>query len=541
MIVTDLPAQRDGVETRVVVEHLISRTARAGHLVDERRVPVKRQIVQDRFAARPAARAAAVTRGAKPAFNVVVGLLILIAIALPLQAAARSAPASFADLAEKLLPAVVNISTSQVSRERGRRGPEIPRFPPGSPFEEFFRDFFEQNRPDAPPRRTTALGSGFIVDPGGYIVTNNHVISEADDITVIFQDDTKLKAEVVGRDAKTDLALLKVDTDKPLPFVEWGDSSVVRVGDWVIAIGNPFGLGGTVTAGIISATARNINSGPYDDYLQTDASINRGNSGGPLFNLKGEVIGVTTSILSPSGGSIGLGFAAPSSLAKTVIGQLREFGRARRGWLGVRIQTVTDEIAESLGLEDPGGALVAGVMDDGPAKEAGIEAGDVILSFDDKKVEDMRRLPRIVADTPIDKVVDVVIWRKGEEVTLKVKVDELKEETVAKASGAPAAGEEGAIEMLGLTLSGITAALRQRFNLDEEVTGVLITHVSDDSTAKEKGIRAGEIIREISQDKVETPADVKSMVEKARSAKRKSVLLLIERENDQRFVVLPIS
>ena len=503
---------------------------------------MKRQIVTDRFAALFTACAAPVTRGVKPAVAMVMGLLILIAIALPSQAEARPAPESFANLAEKLLPAVVNISTSQASRERSQRGPEFPRIPPGSPLEEFFRDFLERNRPDAPPRRTTALGSGFIIDSGGYIVTNNHVINEADDITVILQDETNLKAEVVGRDAKTDLALLKVESDRPLPYVKWGDSSTARVGDWVIAIGNPFGLGGTVTAGIISATARNINSGPYDDYLQTDASINRGNSGGPLFNLKGEVIGVTTAIFSPSGGSIGLGFAAPSSLAKTVIGQLREFGRTRRGWLGVRIQTVTDEIAESLGLEDASGVLVAGVMDDGPAKKAGIEAGDVILTFDNKKIKDRRRLPRVVADTPIDKVVDVVVWRKGEEVTFKIKIGELKEEILAKAGGGtPATGEEGAVKMLGLTLSGITSELRERFKLDKEVTGVLITHVSDGSAAKKKGIRAGEVIREVSQDKVETPDDVKSVVEKARSAKRRSVLLLIEREQDQRFVVLPIS
>ena len=469
------------------------------------------------------------------------GLLAFIIMVPPFEAQAKVAPESFADLAERLLPAVVNISSTQVTRERSQRGPEIPQFPPGSPFEDWFREFLERNRPESTPRRVSSLGSGFIIDPAGYIVTNNHVIEEADEITVILQDDTNLKATIVGRDKKTDLALLKVETDKPLTAVEWGDSNKSRVGDWVVAIGNPFGLGGTVTAGIISARARDINSGPYDDYLQTDASINRGNSGGPMFNLEGKVIGVNTAIFSPSGGSVGIGFAVPSALAKTVVDQLRKHGRTRRGWLGVRIQTVTEEIAESLGLDKTRGALVAGVSDGGPAKNSGIEAGDVILRFDDKEVSDMRKLPRIVAETPIDKTVEVELWRKGEKKVIDVTIGELKEEITVKAEVQGKDSGQGTVSMLGLTLSAITPKLRERFKLDDETKGIIVTRVKNDSVAKKKGIRKGDIILEVSQDKVETPGDVKSVVEKARSANRKSVLLLIERQNDQRFVVLPIA
>ncbi|MCH8091758.1 MAG: DegQ family serine endoprotease [Proteobacteria bacterium] len=504
--------------------------------MNDRRFPVTQSLI---ISPLPVLRAPRI-RGGGPLVWCAAGLLAFIIMVPLFEARAQAAPESFADLAERLLPAVVNISSTQVSRERSQRGPEIPQFPPGSPFEDWFRDFLERNRPESTPRRVNSLGSGFIIDPSGYIVTNNHVIEEADEITVILQDDTNLKATIVGRDKKTDLALLKVETDKPLTAVEWGDSNKSRVGDWVVAIGNPFGLGGTVTAGIISARARDINSGPYDDYLQTDASINRGNSGGPMFNIEGEVIGVNTAIFSPSGGSVGIGFAIPSALAKTVIDQLRKHGRTRRGWLGVRIQTVTEEIAESLGLEKARGALVAGVTDGGPAKESGIEAGDVILRFDDKEVSGMRKLPRIVAETPIDKAVEVVLWRKGEKKVIDVTIGELKEDVALKAGEDKDSGQ-GTVSMLGLTLSVITPKLRERFKLDDETKGIIVTRVKNGSVAKKKGIRKGDVILEVSQDKVETPGDVKSMVEKARSAKRKSVLLLIERQNDQRFVVLPIA
>ncbi len=321
-------------------------------------------------------------------------------------AIARPAPDSFADLAAKLLPAVVNISST--TEVKTASGPDMPMFPPGSPFEQFFKDFMNRHRPGGgggsdqqpPPdeRRMQSLGSGFIIDASGLVVTNNHVIEGADEITVTLQDNTSLKATVVGRDTAGDIALLKVHSDKPLPALQFGDSTAMRIGDWVLAIGNPFGLGGTVTAGIVSARGRDIHEGPYDDFIQTDAPINRGNSGGPLFNMDGQVIGINTAIYSPSGGSIGIGFAIPANMAKMDVDQLRQFGHPRRGWLGVRIQEVTPDIAESLGLHPSSGAMVAGVNPNGPADKAHLRNGDVILQFNNQDVKDMRALPRIVAD-----------------------------------------------------------------------------------------------------------------------------------------------
>ena len=293
-------------------------------------------------------------------------VLALALVAVSGAAHAKTAPDSFADLAEKLLPSVVNISTTQVIE--GRPGMELPKLPPGSPFEDFFKEFFDRNQPQHRSRRATSMGSGFVISADGYVITNNHVIQDADEITVILHDDTRLKAELVGRDAKTDLAVLKVKPKGKLKAVKFGDSDAARVGDWILAIGNPFGLGGTVTAGIISARGRDINAGPYDDFFQTDASINRGNSGGPMFNLKGRVIGINTAIFSPSGGSVGIGFAIPASVASPVIKQLIKHGQVRRGWLGVHIQAVTDEIAETLGLKKASGALVASIIPDGPAE-----------------------------------------------------------------------------------------------------------------------------------------------------------------------------
>ena len=349
-------------------------------------------------------------------------------------ATAHPAPDSFADLAQSLLPAVVNVSSSMAAKASAD-APEMPVFPPGSPFEQFFKDFMNRHHggnggnggggddngdngdddpgqgpdmaPDQPsghPHRMQSLGSGFIIDPEGYVVTNNHVIEGADEITVTLQDNTTLKATLVGHDDRTDLALLKVQSDKPLPAVKFGDSDAARVGDWVLAIGNPFGLGGSVTAGIVSARGRDIQQGPYDDFIQTDAAINKGNSGGPLFNMAGDVIGINTAILSPSGGSIGLGFAIPSGEARVVVDQLRQYHRARRGWLGVRIQQVTPDIAETLGLHGSDGALVAGVNTGGPADRAHLQNGDVILTFNGQKLHEMRTLPRVVAETPIDRL-----------------------------------------------------------------------------------------------------------------------------------------
>jgi serine protease Do len=479
-----------------------------------------------------------------------------LAIVLPLAFAAappafaRSAPDSFADLAEKLLPAVVNVSTTQTikSTEHKGKGPDVPQFPPGSPFEEFFKDFMERqqrgDRPDAPPRRATSLGSGFIIDPAGYVVTNNHVVAEADEINITLHDDTTFKATLVGRDIKTDLALLKVESKKPLTAVAWGDSDQTRVGDWVLAIGNPFGLGGSVTAGILSARGRDIQSGAYDDYLQTDASINRGNSGGPMFNTVGEVIGINTAIYSPTGGSVGIGFAIPASLAKPVIDQLKKYGKVRRGWLGVRIQSVTDELAESLGLDKPRGALVSSASEGGPAAKAKIEPGDVILRFDGKEITEMRRLPRIVAETPIDKPVEVVVWRKKKEVPLKVQVGELVEtDQVASAAPGPSgppSGAAGSVTELGLQLSAVSQPLREKYGLADDAQGVVVTDVSGASPAGEKGVKPGDIIVEVGQEEVKTPADVTAKIKAARDAKRKSVLLLIDQKGDLRFVAVRI-
>ncbi|WP_439817991.1 DegQ family serine endoprotease [Zavarzinia sp. CC-PAN008] len=459
--------------------------------------------------------------------------------------AATSGPPSFADLAERLIPSVVNVSTTQMVNGAAGQEEEVPmpQFPPGSPFEDFFKDFFDRQRRggDQAQRRVTSLGSGFVIDAAaGLIVTNNHVIADAEEITVTFHDGTKLTAELKGHDPKTDLALLKVTPTKPLVGVEWGDSDRGRVGDWVLAIGNPFGLGGSVTAGIISARNRDINAGPYDDFIQTDASINRGNSGGPMFNAEGKVIGINTAIFSPTGGSVGIGFAIPSSIARQVVAQLAEFGETRRGWLGVRIQSVTDEIAESLGLDGARGALVAGISEEGPAVAAGIEAGDVILTFDNKPIEDMRSLPRIVAETPIGKTVDVKIWRGGKEQTVQVQVgqlDETEEEAAAAAQETPAAPARG-LEVLGMTLAGLTPELRTKFEVAEDVKGVVVTEVKPDSAAAEKGIRAGDVIVEVAQKEVGVPADVGAKIDEVQKGDRKSVLLLLNRAGDLRFVAL---
>ncbi len=477
----------------------------------------------------------------KPSILVPAVFAFLTLVIFAATAQARSAPESFADLAERLLPSVVNISTTQTV-EAGK-APELPQLPPGSPFEDFFKEFFDRNGPQQRSRRATSLGSGFIISEDGYVVTNNHVIQDADEITVILSDDKRLTAELVGRDPKTDLAVLKVTSDIPLQPVKFGDSNLSRVGDWVVAIGNPFGLGGTVTAGIISARGRDINSGPYDDYLQTDASINRGNSGGPMFNLDGEVIGVNTAIYSPSGGSVGIGFAIPSGTVAPVIRQLRKFGQVKRGWLGVHIQQVTDEIAESLGLEEPEGALVASVIEDGPAAKSKIKAGDVILTFNGKRVSEMRLLPKIVADTEVEKAVKVEIWRGGKMVTLDVKVGELEDEVQTASTGSSkgsAKKGESYIDDLGLTLSSATDALREKFKLEDKAKGVVITKVDDDGPAAEKGIRAGDLIVEIGQEEVSSPKQITTKIKEAKKQGRKSVLLLVEGQSGLRFVAIRI-
>ena len=462
---------------------------------------------------------------------------------------ARPAPDSFADLAERLLPSVVNIATSQMVADR--QGPDF-QFPPGSPFEDLFRDFMDRNGqggeqgPSPQKRRATALGSGFIISADGYIVTNNHVIDGADEISVRLHDGDTLDAKLIGRDPKTDVALLKVEPKEDLPFVKWGSSDDARIGDWAMAIGNPFGLGGTVTAGIVSARNRNINQGPYDDFIQTDASINRGNSGGPLFNLEGDVIGINSAIYSPSGGSVGIGFAIPSAIAQSVVDQLKEYGRTRRGWLGVHIQTVTDDIADSVGLDESTGAMVAGVSDEGPAKEAGIKQGDVILTFDGKEVESMRRLPRIVADTKIGKDVDVVIWRDGKKQTVQVELGELEEDVVA--ANAPASDDtespaiaEASVDALGIKIANVNDELRTRYNLAEGTEGVIVTDVSSDSFAAEKGVRPGDIIIEASHSSVSNVEDVMDAVKSAVDDEKRTILMLIETSAGARYFGLTLN
>ncbi len=465
----------------------------------------------------------------------------------PLAAVAQShGPEGIADVAEKVIDAVVNISTSQTVEARGA----MPQMPPGSQqFEEFFEEFFKNKRggdnQNRAPRRVSSLGSGFVIDASGIVVTNNHVISDADEVNVIFNDGTRLKAEVIGHDQKTDIALLRVKPDKPLKAVQFGDSDKLRLGEWVVAIGNPFSLGGTVTAGIVSARNRDINSGPYDNYIQTDAAINRGNSGGPLFNLNGEVVGVNTAIISPSGGSIGIGFAVPSKTAVAVIDQLRQFGETRRGWLGVRIQQVTDEIADGLNIKPAKGALVAGVEEKGPAKPAGIEPGDVIVKFDGKDVKDMKDLPRIVADTPVGKDVEVVIIRKGKEEKRTVKLGRLEdgEKQAALAAKKDAAPEEKSVvqKTLGLQLSNLTDGLRQRYKIKEQVKGVVITGVDANSTAAEKRLNAGDVIVEVGQEAVATPADLQKKLDQLKKEGRKAALFLVANaDGDVRYVALSL-
>jgi serine protease Do len=463
--------------------------------------------------------------------------------------AAARGPEAIAEVAEQVIDAVVNISTAQ--KVDARRGPS-PQLPPGSPFEEFFEEFFKNRRggngqTPRTPRRVSSLGSGFIIDASGVVVTNNHVIADADEISIILNDGTRLKAEVIGRDKKTDLALLKVSPppDKPLRAVKFGDSDRLRLGEWVIAIGNPFSLGGSVSAGIVSARNRDIQSGPYDNYIQTDAAINRGNSGGPLFNLQGEVIGVNTAIISPSGGSIGIGFAVPSKTALAVIEQLQKYGETRRGWLGVRIQQVTDDIAESLSIKPARGALVAGIADDGPAKPAGIEAGDVIVRFDGKDIQKMSDLPRIVADTPVGKDVEVVVIRKGKEETRRVKLGRLEDGEKAELAAAKpdtSAPERSVVQRtLGLDLANLNDTLRARYKIKDTVKGVVITAVDPSSNAAEKRLSPGDVIVEVAQEAVQTTDELKKRIDKLKAEGRRSALFLVANaEGEVRFIALSL-
>ena len=453
------------------------------------------------------------------------------------QSAAQLMPNTFADLAEDVSPAVVNITTT--STVAARTAPEnAPRLPPGSPFEDLFRDFFDQNGPQR-PRRGNALGSGFIISEDGFVITNNHVIEDADEITIELFEGGELKATLIGTDPEVDIALLKVDSDEPLPFVEFGDSDIARVGDWVMAVGNPLGQGFSVSTGIISARNRELNSGAYDDFIQTDAAINQGNSGGPLFNLDGEVIGVNTAIISTNGGSIGLGFSMSANVVQNVVGQLMEFGETRRGWLGVRIQDLDAEIAEALGLDGTNGALVSAVPE-GPAAEAGIEAQDVIMSFDGKEITDTRELIRIVGATQVGKTVQVVVFRNGQETILDVTLARREDQFETVPAALPN-DEPQETELLGVQVSSLTPEIRERLGLSNSKTGVMVMNVEQDSDAFEKGLRPGDLITEVGPMEVTSPADVEKAISDAREAGRMSVLLLVEREGNPRFVALSIA
>jgi serine protease Do len=464
-------------------------------------------------------------------------MALAFALVIVQAAQALARPESFADLAEQISPSVVNITTSTTVAGREQGSPIVPE---GSPFEDFFREFQDRNRGDRAPRRSSALGSGFVISEDGYIVTNNHVIEGADEIMIEFFDGKELGATLVGTDAKTDIALLKVEFEEPLEFVNFGDSDLARVGDWVVAMGNPLGQGFSVSAGIVSARNRAL-SGTYDDYIQTDAAINRGNSGGPLFNLDGEVIGVNTAILSPNGGSIGIGFSMASNVVTGVVDQLKEFGETRRGWLGVRIQDVTEDMAEAMDLAEVRGAMVSDVPE-GPAKEAGMQAGDVILSFDGFEVEDTRGLVRRVGNTQVGKTVRVTVWREGQTETLKVTLGRREE---AEAQAVPAAQKEEAEapvekDMMGMSLSEVTSELAEQLGIDADAQGLVVREVDETSEAYEKGLRAGDLITEAGQQKVAAITDLEERIEDAREAGRKSILLLIRRQGEPRFVALPI-
>ncbi|WP_163849294.1 Do family serine endopeptidase [Pseudooceanicola aestuarii] len=463
-------------------------------------------------------------------------LAVVLMLAQAVQALAR--PESFADLADRFSPAVVNITTS--TTVTGRTGP-APIVPEGSPFEDFFREFQDRNRGDGRPRRSSALGSGFVISADGFVVTNNHVIEAADEITVEFFNGDELAAEVVGTDPTTDIALLKVTSEEPLPFVSFGDSDTARVGDWVVAMGNPLGQGFSVSAGIVSQRNRAL-QGAYDDYIQTDAAINRGNSGGPLFNMDGEVIGVNTAILSPNGGSIGIGFSMASNVVSSVVEQLQEFGETRRGWLGVRIQDVTDDMAEAMDLAAASGAMITDVPE-GPAREAGIQPGDVILSFDGYEVEDTQGLVRRVGNTSVGKSVDVVVFRDGEEETLSVTLGRREE-----AEGAVPASQDGPDlpdtptekELMGMTLSPVTPELAEQLELTAGAEGLVVRDVDPMSVAYEKGLRAGDLIAEAGQQQLTNIADLETRITEAEDAGRKSILLLVRRAGEPRFVGLPV-
>jgi serine protease Do len=466
-------------------------------------------------------------RGAKAGALAIAAMLAL-ALA-PAPAPARGAGESFAPLVREVSPAVVNIAASRDAQPRDAAQQQRPSPMPGSPLEEFLRRFGNPGaRPDAAPRRATALGSGFVVDPAGYIVTNNHVAGEASDISVTFADGRQLRARLVGRDEKTDLALLKVESDRPLEAVRWGDSDAVQVGDWVLAVGNPFGLGGTVTAGIVSARGRDIQAGPYDDFLQLDAPINQGNSGGPAFDMQGAVIGVNTAIYSPNGGSVGIGFAIPSAIAKPVVEELRARGRVERGWIGVAVQPLVPEIALGLGLQaTQEGALVAQVEPGSPAAMGGLRQGDVVVGVDGKPVNRLRELPRAIAAAKPGATATLDVIRRGTPMQLELRV-----------GATPQAERAAADEPVGLAFAPLTAELRARLDLPAEARGAAIAQVREGSAAQRAGLAPGDLVVEVGGEKVETPEHAARAIAAARARHAASVLLLVDRHGAERYVAL---
>jgi serine protease Do len=472
------------------------------------------------------------------------GALFFTPLAIPL-AQAYPAPDSFADLASKVTPAVVNISSTHKETE-GDSEDQMPfDFPKGSPFEQLFKPFMEQQRQQHHNAKVTSLGSGFIIDPSGYIVTNNHVIDEATDIEVTTTDGTEYPAKLIGRDTKTDLALLKITAKKPLPFVNFGDSDKERVGDWIMAVGNPFGLGGSVSAGIVSARGRDINAGPFDDFLQLDAAINQGNSGGPTFSTDGDVIGINTAIASPNGGSVGIGFAIPSNLAKPVIEALREHGSVERGWLGVEIQKVTPDLAKAMDLPQPEGALVSGVQDGSPATKL-LKTGDVIVGYNGQTVDEMRELPRLVADTKPQTKVDLTVWRDHQmqkiSVTIgKLKADEKVAENTAPDDETTTSTGQVNVAALGASFSTLDAATRHELNLDKNVKGAVVSNVDDDSPLAEQGIGNGDVIERIGDTVISKPEDISRLTKDAKANHQDIVMMLVDHHGQELFVAVKLS
>lgn len=466
-------------------------------------------------------------------------LVILISVFFisPTSIFAKTVPASFADLAEKLMPSVVNISATRVVETRPQS--QFPfQFPPGSPFEEFFKEFNQQQTPQK--RKSTALGSGFVISEDGIVITNNHVIQGSEGILVRFTNDKEYEAKLIGTDPVSDIAVLKINSKDKFKPVPLGDSGKARVGDWVLAIGNPFGLGGTVTSGIISAINRDINMGRYDNFIQTDASINQGNSGGPLFNLQGEVVGINTAIFSQSGGSVGIGFAIPSNFAKNVIDQLQKYGETRRGWLGVRIQVVTQEIADSLGMKEAIGALVADVNENSPAQKAGLKDGDVIIEFNGIKIDTMRKLPKVVGEAPVGKAANIKIWRDKKVLSKTVVLGRLEETAEFKEKQVPAKVADTSVESLGIKVRNLNEKDMAARKIKDK-NGVIIQEVDVNGPMSDAAVSVGDIIIALQNKKIKDVSDFEQKVKKEIKSGSKSLLLtILDSQNRSRYVGVKI-